>query len=263
MSYNFDKDYTKYLKFRKKKLRKLFRKTRGENYHNIIFSTRKRKNMLLGIFVSYVSKNLKSYNGALFVTGGQYDYSYDDEGEYNVFYLTDTREITIYPQTTLLLDYVSYATNYIMGNVHEDSFSYNYFTFIGTNNDWDLSNLYPGVVLAKNRYDNLYAFDLFGTIVERWYHFANPLLGSNPSLKGDLWKYTHIYRGRPPYTLNDRAEWLNDRYRYLHEFFKYGDARYNFFTDHFIDIYFLKTLFNLPPLDLGDNKKFKNLKKKN
>jgi hypothetical protein len=52
---------------------------------------------------------------------------------------------------------------------------------------------------------------------------------------------------------------LNDRYRYLHEFFKYGDARYNFFTDHFIDIYFLKTLFNLPPLDLGDNKKFKNL----
>ena len=50
---------------------------------------------------------------------------------------------------------------------------------------------------------------------------------------------------------------LNEKHRYLHRFFKYGDSRNNFFSDHFFDHYFLRTLFNWPPLD--DKLKYKNM----
>ena len=256
MSYNFDNDYTKYLKFRKKKLRKLFRVRGGWVHRPHMFTTRKRKHMLFGIFNAMVSHNLVSYNKEYFHWGGVYDYDYDDEGWYNIHYIYDMREIGLPPQSTLLVDIIAYATNYIFSNVHDDIFSYNFFYFIDVENDW-AAPLNSNQPVAKYRFDNMFAFDLFGTTVEKWYHFANPVLGSYPSLKGDLWKYTHIYRGRPPYTLNDRVEWLNEKHRYLHRFFKYGDSRNNFFSDHFFDRYFLRTLFNLPPLD--DKLKYKNM----
>jgi len=161
MSYNFDNDHIKYIKFSKKKYRKLLRQKKSWEHRILKGTMLKRKHMLWGIFRSYVSENKVSTNGNLFFLDGQYDYDYDEEGYYNIHNIWDIREIPILGQSTLLLDFEVYDTHFIGSNFFEDEWSFNFFTFMDIFNDWgDDNDIYPTDILSTHRLDDGFAFDL-------------------------------------------------------------------------------------------------------